>query len=92
MIEKDKHFKTVQVKTARINKNCVVFNTCSNNKGYNKKSYNNEIDFIGAYCITTDSHYLIPCNSLPKTEMRLRLSATKNNQIKGILFAIDFQI
>ncbi len=85
-------FKKIQVKTARITNNCVIFNTCSNNKGYKRKSYHGDIDLFGVYCKELNECYLIPVEKTGVSAMRLKINLTKNNQVKGINYKDSFKL
>lgn len=90
VIESDYGFQKIQVKTACIYKERIMFNTCSNNKGYKRKSYHGEIDLFGVYCKELDECYLIPVEKTGKSAMSLRINNSKNNQRKGINLKDDF--
>ena len=84
----------VQVKTGRLSPDgsLVVFNTTSNNKGYKRKSYHGEVDFLGVYCPATDRCYMVPVDETGSSEMKLRLAPPKNGQVLGVKMAADYLI
>ena len=86
--------KRVQVKTGRVSADgsLVVFNTTSNNKGYKRKSYHGEVDFLGVYCTQLDRCYMVPVSETGSSEMKLRLTPSKNGQVVGVKMAADYQI
>lgn len=92
VLEMDKEFKSLQIKTARLRGDVIVFNTCSNNKRGGRKSYHGEVDFIGVYCIDNKRFYLLPTRITGKSSTTLRLSIPRNGQIKGILFAENYEL
>jgi hypothetical protein len=85
VVEIDGQFKRIQTKTGRIYKNKLIFNTTSNNKGYKRKSYHNEVDYLAVYCPELKKSYLIPVELTGKSAMTLQLSnpkiITKNTHI-----------
>ncbi len=85
-------FKKVQVKTGRYVDGAIVFKTCSMeyHKGKSAKSYIGEVDYIAVYCDKTKECYLIPIESAPSKEMKLRVEPPKNNQTSGVRWAKDF--
>jgi len=85
--------KKVQVKMGCLSKDqsYISFNTCSNNKGYNRQGYHGEVDFIAVYNPDFDSCYLIPIEETGVSNMKLRLTAPNNNQSKGINFAETYK-
>lgn len=92
VIELPVGFKKVQIKTARIYREVVVFKTSSSesHRGNGCKSYKGEIDFFATYCPELNQCYLIPIEEATSTEMRLRITPTKNSQTKGVRWAKDF--
>lgn len=90
IIETSEGFKKVQVKTGRLEKGCVIFNTCSNNKGYNRKNYRGEIDLFAVYCQKLNECYLIPIEKAGVSAMSLRVDLPKSNQKKKIHLKNDY--
>ena len=84
VVETEGGFKKIQVKTSRVYKGSVVFNTCSNNKGYARRSYHGEVDLFGVYCQELNECYLIPVEDAGKSQMMLQIQPSKNNQTKGV--------
>jgi hypothetical protein len=91
VVEIDNQFKRIQIKTGRIYKNKLIFNTTSNNKGYSRKSYHNEVDYLAVYCPEINKSYLIPVELTGKSAMTLQLSKPKMMS-KNTHLAEDFQI
>lgn len=91
VIEINNEFKRVQIKTGRIYKNKLVFNTTSNNKGYKRKSYHDEVDYIAVYCHENNKSYLIPIGLTGKSAMTLQVSEPKIKN-KNMHFAKDFEL
>ncbi len=86
----------IQVKTGTVKEEgaYIEFATSTshtNTQGTTNHSYKqDEIDYfatmLGTQC------YIIPVNQCGSRHQRLRLMHTKNGQIKGIMFASDFEI
>jgi len=52
-----------------------------------------DIDAFAAYCPDTDDCYLLPIDLFEgRTEVRLRLGPTKNNQMQGITWAREYEL
>lgn len=86
----------IQVKTCRLDseKSKIIFNTTStthNQSGYTKRTYNkNKVDyFMTEY---NNNFYLIPFKDVGAGEKHLRLTPTKNGQVKGIIWASNYLI
>lgn len=92
VIDIEGSLKKVQVKTGRLREGKIIFQTTSNNKGYNRKSYHGEVDFLGVYCRDNDTSYLIPVAETGASQMVLRLDKPKNNQSKGINLAENYKL
>lgn len=94
IIEKDGEFKSVQCKTARFENGAVVFKTCSSNyhRGGKTSSYRGQVDYFGVYCPYNDECYLIAVDDVGERECKLRVTPTKNMQIKRVRYADSFKI
>lgn len=96
IIEKNKKFYKIQVKTGRITKPGVIrFNTCGtmcNMTKMIKKTYRGKIDYFGVYCLENEGYYLIPVNKAGTREMCLRIDKPKNNNKKNINWAKDYTV
>lgn len=94
VIEVNKRFYKVQVKTGNYKKNgSIIIPTCSSYKhrGIGKRSYTkNQIDFIAVYCLEVDKCYLISNFEECATGLTLRVKPTKNNQNTNIRWAKDY--
>jgi hypothetical protein len=93
-IELDGAIKRIQVKTGRLISSGAVlaFNTCSNNKGYKRRAYHEDADYLGVYSPQLDRCYLVPVSETGVSEMKLRLEPPKNGQTKNVKLASDYQI
>ncbi len=56
-----------------------------------KHDYRGQADF-GVYCPETDAVYLVPVSEVPLTEGALRVIPTRNNQMRKIRWAKDFEL
>lgn len=64
---------------------------CTINQGSKSKiERNNETDILAIYCPDTNKCYYINSSEVDKTIV-LRIEASKNNQIKGVRFAKDYE-
>ena len=94
LLTKDcKNFLRVQIKTAILKKEVLVFRCCSsasNMKGSYRKNYIGKIDYYGVYSPKLDTYYLVPVQENTNS-MQMRLLPTKNGQIKKVKLASDFE-
>ena len=52
-----------------------------------------EIDAVVGYCAETDASYYLPRElSVARTAVQLRLAPTRNNQLRGVKWAPDFEL
>lgn len=74
----------------------VITVMCQSRNNWNTKKYTSEmIDWLAVYDKITDTCYYISSKLLKKngqSMLKLRLTPTKNNQRKGILWAKDFLV
>jgi len=87
-------FKRVQVKTGKLKNGVILFYTSSSivRSKMKKRSYVGEVEFFAVYCPQNDKCYLIPIEATKTSVCSLRLNAPKNKQIKGILWAKDYEM
>lgn len=91
-------FWRVQCKTGRLLNGAVTFRTASDGAsariagGRNPKSYKGEADFFGIYCPTLDKVYLVPVDDVRDSAGSIRIDPPKNNQVKGIRWARDYEV
>lgn len=90
VIERSGKFYRIQVKTGRIYNGQLVFNVCSNNKGYKRQSYHDDVEYIVVYCIENDMCCVIPIQETGKSEMKLRLITSGDNCGSHIRYAHDY--
>lgn len=92
--DSDGTFNRVQCKNGRYKRGCVEFNTVSRLRDGSQVPYTAaDIDAFAVYCAELSEVYWIPLSTpLAKGIASLRVEPTRNNQIKGILWARDFLI
>jgi hypothetical protein len=86
----------VQCKSARVFNNVVDVKarTCRRVAGgYERTTYSaEEVDVVAAYAPDLDSCYLVPIDRFPPSGcLLLRLAPAKNNQLKRLNFAADYE-
>ena len=93
-------FYRVQCKTGRLEQNgtVVAFNAASSTyhyysgKGRERRDYRGQVEYFGVYCPQNNRAFLVPVDIVGKTEGKLRLVETKNNQSKNVHWAEDYEI
>ena len=87
-------FTRLQCKTAQLKKGVLRFNTCSSqaHKATGKKDYRGDIEMFSVYSPALDKVYLVPVDVVGTGTGFLRLDAPRNNQVKGIRLAEDFEL
>lgn len=96
---KEPRLYRVQCKAARLTDDgsCIAFNGYNivpgeNGRRAKRKGYRGEAEYFGVYSPDTGKCYLIPVDDVPITNVKLRLTKSRNNQEKGIRWAKDFEI
>ena len=87
----------IQVKTGRLSRGAIVVSAKTfrlKSSGYVRGTYTpEEVDAIAAYCHGNRRCYLVPIDEIPASGgMHLRLNAAKNNQLKRLHFAADYEL
>ena len=93
-VEKDAIFRRVQIKTGRLlNSGVILFNTSSLDPitRNSQLNYYGDIDWFAMYCPQNRKVYLMNVNDVPPNNCRLRTTPAKNNQTKGIRWAVDYE-
>lgn len=96
VVEDQGTFKRIQCKTGRLKQgnSVIIFNTESQSKA-GRQSYRGQVEYIGVYCPTLDTSYLVPIELLG-TRGSMRLLPTKknwkNNPKQRMLWAKDFEV
>jgi hypothetical protein len=86
----------IQCKWATISKNVVTIRCYSSRRGrdgYIKRAYSSdEIDALAAYCPDLERCFLVPIARIDgRPTVHLRVAPTRNNQIRGVNRAEDFE-
>src|SRR5258708_29013271 len=90
-------FWRVQCKTAWIQDNgtVVVFDTANDNYDLKNKQwrhYRGQCDYFAVYCEELDKVYLVPVDQVGTASVNLRLVPAKNNQVKNVRWARDYEL
>ena len=80
----------IQVKSGRIRKGCIRFNTYSTDHGNGQQTYDGRADLIAVHVRSIDAVFMVPVTDCPRSEAYLRLVHTKNNQRRRIRLAADY--
>ena len=89
LYEDDAGFHRVQVKSAVVKGDVIVFRTSSNTKNI-VRDYRGEIDLFGVYSPELHQVFLVPIDGMPRTFCQLRLNPSRNGQSKGVRWAWDY--
>lgn len=83
----------IQVKTARLQRGCLVFNAASVN-GFTgvKTDYRGQIDLFLAYSPDTDKVYRVPVDEAGINEVNLRIEPPKGGPRSTIRWARDYEL
>ena len=87
----------IQCKSARLSrdKTCLIFNAY-NLGGEGKRQrrgYNGDAEYFGVYCAELNKIYLVPIDiAAYKGEVHLRINPSRNNQMKRVIWASDYEI
>ncbi|MBI3917295.1 MAG: hypothetical protein HY322_09835 [Betaproteobacteria bacterium] len=95
VVEENGLFTRIQCKTGKIHDGAVVFSVASSqyHRGGKRQNYQGQIDAFGVFCRDNEKVYIIPINDVPLVrEAKLRLTAPKNSQVKGIRWAAKYEI
>jgi hypothetical protein len=90
----------IQCKTGRYDekRGIVLFNTSityharKENGTHVVRGYVGEIDYFGVYCPQLNTLYLLPVEDSAKTCTGLRVTASRNGQMKGVLLAKNYEL
>jgi PD-(D/E)XK endonuclease len=88
----------VQCKTGRLRKGAVRFSVCScyghhRNPAQARRDYHGQVEAFAVYCPETTAVYVIPIDAIAaRAEGALRVDPPRNNQVRGIRFADDYEI
>ncbi len=95
VFEQDGAFHRVQCKTGKLLENGTIrFNTYTVKHldgKYKNVTYGDRIQFYGVFCPQTQEVYLVPAKHVgDKTMGFLRVTATANGQVKGVMWAKEY--
>ena len=90
VLEREGLFKRVQVKYVTP-KGGALEVSCRSSNNWSVRAYTtDEIDILAVYDSSSESVYFIDVKIIGKRSIKLRLSASKNNQTKGVHLAEDY--
>ncbi len=87
----------VQVKTGRVRGGVIMFSCCSTH-GHRRtrdlatRPYTGQIELLAVYCPENEKVYVIPEAQLTRTKIQLRLVAPRNNVMKTIRWASQYEL
>jgi PD-(D/E)XK endonuclease len=88
----DGAFLRIQCKLAWLAKGgCVCFNAHTTDHGKGQRSYNGRADVFGVFLPARETVYIVPVGATA-SDGRLRLEPTRNNQVRGVRFAVQYEI
>lgn len=91
--EDDGVLRRVQCKTARLRRGAVEFPTSSTDRiTQERKDYRGSVDYFGVYCPMLNKTYLVPVNEVGLVSGSLRVTASKNGQVRGVRLAAHYEI
>jgi hypothetical protein len=92
VLDVEGEFATVQVKTARhVGEGVIKFKCSSNNWNTGEtKNYRGQVDVFVVYSPDLQECFMVPVEDAGTKAMRLRYKMPKNNQRKGISWAVDY--
>jgi hypothetical protein len=82
----------IQVKSGRLRKGCVEFNTRATDHGNGPQRYDGKADVIAVHLPEPDSVFVVPVDECGTTKGYLRLDKPRNNQQRRIRFAADYTL
>ena len=95
LIDVGTRFVRVQCKTACVHDTYLTFQARSirsNRRVTLERTYDGEIDLFLVYCEVLDEVYVVPVEEATRTEVRLRLHPTGNNQASRVRWAKDHRL
>jgi len=82
----------IQVKSGRLRKGCVEFNTHATDHGNGPQPYDGKADVIAVHLPEPDAVFVVPVDECGTAKGYLRLDKPRNNQKRGIRFAADYTL
>ncbi|HEV3086627.1 MAG TPA: group I intron-associated PD-(D/E)XK endonuclease [Candidatus Elarobacter sp.] len=96
VIDDGQRLQRVQVKTGRIRGGVVLF-SCSSTHGHRRtqvttRPYIGQIELLAVFCADNGKVYLLPEAELTRSKSHLRLVPPRNNMVKTIRWASQFEL
>lgn len=82
----------VQVKSGRLRKGCVEFNSWGTDHGNGPGRYDGRADVFAVHVHQTGEQYVIPVAEARASKTSLRVVPARNNQLLGIRQANDYRL
>jgi PD-(D/E)XK endonuclease len=79
----------IQVKSGRVRKGCVEFNSSSTDHGKGQRDYRGRADVIAVFAPALRQVFMVPVDECPKSRGFLRLEPARNNQQRRVRQARD---
>ena len=92
IVERGEELARVQVKSGRVRKECVEFNTCSTDHGRGRLSSLGRADVFGVWVPEVDRVLIVPVGEVARYRGYLRLAPARNNQKRGVRYASDYAV
>jgi hypothetical protein len=95
VIHVDDRFLRVQCKTGRLREGVIMYPTRStrcSTSGIHFRDYDGEVDLFIVYCPQNEKLYAIPPSDLARGAGTLRVDPPANNQVRGIRWAVDYEL
>src|SRR5260370_5228563 len=82
----------IQVKSGRLRKGCVEFNTRTTDHGRGRQTYEGKADVIAVHLPEPDSVFVVPVDECTANRGYLRVNKPRNNQQRRIRLAADYTL
>jgi hypothetical protein len=82
----------IQVKSGRLRKGCVEFNTCATDHGTGRRLYTGRADVIAVHLPEPHRLFMVPVDVCPTSKGYLRIDDPRNNQQRRIRLAADYEL
>jgi PD-(D/E)XK endonuclease len=80
----------IQVKSGRVRRGCVEFNSASTDHGHGQRHYRGRADLIAVHVADLCQVFVLPVDDCPTSRGFLRLQPARNNQQRGVRRADDY--
>jgi hypothetical protein len=80
----------IQVKSGRIRRQTIEFNSASTDHGRGRQPYRGRVEYFAVHAHQLDRLFMVPADQCAKYKAYLRLVLPANNYRTGILMADDF--